>query len=104
MKLFKKIRRHVEFIGLTFQLFERSTSKRMPALAQDKMSNVDSLKSIFKQHQQDQVFQFWNQLSPEKQESLLQQLRQIDPERVNQIFTQTMLKAKQLEQGGKLSL
>lgn len=58
------------------------------------------LLSVYQQHQQAHVFQFFQTLNEEQKSQLLAQLDQIDPGRVNSIFAKAMSESAQRESGG----
>jgi hypothetical protein len=68
------------------------------------MSPAEQLKSVYQQHRQEQVFHFFDQLNASQQDSLIEQLKQIDPERVQAIFRKATSEAKQREAGGNITV
>jgi hypothetical protein len=58
------------------------------------------LKETFTKFGQGHLFQYWDSLNQEQQDSLLTQLQAIDPERVNAIFAKATGESKGRESGG----
>ena len=73
----------------------------MPATMPTESPDIAQLQQQFAASDQSQVFQYLAELSADERRQLAEQLAQIDPARVQQIFRQTMARAQQLGQGGR---
>lgn len=64
-------------------------------------ASVQALKDQFIANGQGHVFHYWDSLSASQQASLLEQLKGIDPKRVNAIFTKAIQENKKLQAGSE---
>jgi hypothetical protein len=53
-----------------------------------KIISMEQLKPAFEAAGQAHVFNYWDQLDTKQKDNLLAQLKQIDPARINRLFTQ----------------
>lgn len=90
-RCFNQCERCVDF---TFQSAEYNPSYPRHTLAM--ASNLESLREKYAKAGQEHVFTFYDQLSGDEQQSLLQQLAGIDVDRVNRVWS-TAMKAEQEE-------
>lgn len=60
---------------------------------------MDAIRAKYTEHGQSQVFKFYDGLDSAGQASLIEQLKGIDPERVNKIFKNAIAESKKREAG-----